>query len=326
MGDSDEKKKVDNIIVDDEKKKVNPFSEFDNDNGTYKSVEDFLQNQINSVRQESEEDKTKRLRREKRNALIAGIGNVLGSMHKAYSHAAGVEPVNVTSLSDKMQARMERAKAMRQQNKDRLFNYYQNLYKVKDDERNFRFNLAKAKIAEDDKQKAYEDSRADKDRDYLLKDKQVKANIKNAEDRLSETKRVNNTRLELQQQGLNLRKQELNNRIQRSEDGKYTEFYTDNGMVRVPKTRLNNHNISYVYNKIPDNKRPARLSEGKPVKLTDEQMMQYIGSNINDPNVQNALRAIGSGSSPKTNSNDNTPPSRRKTNNSSNNTPPSRRR
>jgi len=108
-------------------------------------------------------------------------------------------------------------------------------------------------------------------------------------------------------------------RIAASQDGKYTEFYSGNGMVRIPKTRLNQHNISYVFSKTPSAGRPMPTTTFKGTKpVSADQMMDWIGSNIDDPNVQSALRAIGG----VTTSEDNTPPSRR---NNKSNTPPSRR-
>lgn len=88
-------------------------------------VNDFINERVKHYRslQESDEDRKKRERREKRQKIMANIGDILGSMHNAYSYARGVQPMQIGNMSERMQARFDKAKAARDANEDRLYGY-----------------------------------------------------------------------------------------------------------------------------------------------------------------------------------------------------------
>lgn len=88
-------------------------------------VNDFLNERVKYYKslQETDEEKKKRERREKRQRIMANIGDILGSMHKAYSHARGVQPMQIENISERMQARFDKAKAARDANEERLYGY-----------------------------------------------------------------------------------------------------------------------------------------------------------------------------------------------------------
>lgn len=92
---------------------------------TIGDVEDFLRGRIEHYKslEESEEDRQKREKRERRYKNIAAIGDILGSFHKAYSHARGVEAMELPSISEKAQERIDKARLEREKNADRLMNY-----------------------------------------------------------------------------------------------------------------------------------------------------------------------------------------------------------
>ena len=85
-------------------------------------VNKYLTRQLKEYRQleETDEDRKKRERREGRQRRLAAIGDILGSMHRAYSHARGVEPIKAANVSDKVQARIDRARAERDRLSDRI--------------------------------------------------------------------------------------------------------------------------------------------------------------------------------------------------------------
>ena len=91
---------------------------------TIGDVEDFLRGRIEHYKslEESEEDRQKREKRERRYKNLAAIGDILGSFHKAYSHARGVEAMEL-SISEKAQERIDKARLEREKNADRLMNY-----------------------------------------------------------------------------------------------------------------------------------------------------------------------------------------------------------
>ena len=109
---------------------TNPDETF---NGTtIGDVEDFLKGRIEHYKslEESEEDRQKREKRERRYKSLAAIGDILGSFHKAYSHARGVEAMDLPNISEKAQERIDKARLEREKNADRLMNYVITLDKL----------------------------------------------------------------------------------------------------------------------------------------------------------------------------------------------------
>ena len=99
---------------------------------TIGDVEDFLRGRIEYYKslEESEEDRQKREKRERRYKNLAAIGDILGSFHKAYSHSRGVEAMELPSISEKAQERIDKARLEREKNADRLMNYVITLDKL----------------------------------------------------------------------------------------------------------------------------------------------------------------------------------------------------
>lgn len=99
---------------------------------TIGDVEDFLRGRIEHYKslEESEEDRQKREKRERRYKNLAAIGDILGSFHKAYSHARGIEAMDLPSISEKAQERIDKARQEREKNADRLMNYVISLDKL----------------------------------------------------------------------------------------------------------------------------------------------------------------------------------------------------
>lgn len=99
---------------------------------TIGDVEDFLRGRIEHYKslEESEEDRQKREKRERRYKNLAAIGDILGSFHKAYSHARGIEAMDLPSISEKAQERIDKARQDREKNADRLMNYVITLDKL----------------------------------------------------------------------------------------------------------------------------------------------------------------------------------------------------
>lgn len=99
---------------------------------TIGDVEDFLRGRIEHYKslEESEEDRQKREKRERRYKNLAAIGDILGSFHKAYSHARGIEAMDLPSISEKAQERIDKARQEREKNADRLMNYVITLDKL----------------------------------------------------------------------------------------------------------------------------------------------------------------------------------------------------
>lgn len=312
---------------------TSPYEQFKGNN--YAELENFLRSQMEAIKPETEEEREKREKREKRVGFLARLADGLGTFHTAFSHARGIKAMDMPKMSAKAKELFEKAKAQRDKDNDRLVNYAITLGNIKDKDRDFNLRVTQAEQQQSNWQQQFDAGRQDRADDVAFRDKQFDAGRKDRADDVAfrekqfdesrrqfnvssaEQRRHNRAAEGLQAAGI----AETKRHNQASEDGKYTEFYSGNGMVRIPNTRLNQHNISYVFSKTPSAGRPTggyNISTGQKTPVSSDQMMDWIGSNIDDPNVQSALRAIGG----VTTTDDNTPPSRR---NNNSNTPPSRR-
>ena len=100
----------------------------------YEEVENFLNRQIHDYKPETSEETEKRERSEKQLGFLARVADGLGTFHTAYSHARGVKPMEMPKMSAKATERYERAKAAREADKDRYFNYAFKLGQIRENE------------------------------------------------------------------------------------------------------------------------------------------------------------------------------------------------
>lgn len=125
--------------------KVNPYERFTGRSN--QDVIDFLERRKAEyeAKEETDADKKKRERREKRLKFLAGIGDVLGGFHKAYSHARGTEAMQQEKLSDKVQALIDKAKKEREANRDAIMNYAIKIGQLQNDAQDYDLTIEKAK-------------------------------------------------------------------------------------------------------------------------------------------------------------------------------------
>lgn len=99
-------------------------------------VEDYLRTRLEHLKsqEESDDDRKKRERRERRHKNLAALGDILGSFHRAYSHARGERAMDLPNVSETVRNRMDRARAEREKNADRILNYAITLDKLNDSE------------------------------------------------------------------------------------------------------------------------------------------------------------------------------------------------
>ena len=271
---------------------TSPYAQFKGNN--YAELEEFLRGQMDAIKPETKEEREKREKREKRIGFLARLAEGLGTFHTAFSHARGIKAMDMPKMSAKAKELFEKAKAQRDKDNDRLVNYAITLGNIKDKDRDFNFRVTQAEQQQNNWQQQFDAGRKDRADDVAFRDKKFDSDNDHWQKGFDENKRQfdvtskENERHNRASEGLERQ------RIAASQDGKYTEFYSGNGMVRIPNTRLNQHNISYVFSKTPSAGRPMPTTtfEGKK-PVSADQMMDWIGSNIDDPNVQSALRAIG---------------------------------
>lgn len=298
---------------------TSPYAQFKGNN--YAELENFLRSQMEAIKPETKEEREEREKREKHVGFLARLADGLGTFHTAFSHARGVKAMDMPKMSAKAQELFEKAKAQRDKNNDRLVNLAITLANIQDKDREFNLRVTQAEQQQSNWQQQFDAGRQDRADDVAFRDKQFDAGRKDRADDVAfrdkqldenrrqfnvtsaEQRRHNRAAEGLQAAGI----AETKRHNQASEDGKYTEFYSGNGMVRIPNTRLNQHNLSYIYQqiKVPvtDKGKPTGEYTTLPLTTTDsrgnlipvsaEQMMQEIGAHIDDKNVQSALRAIG---------------------------------
>lgn len=100
----------------------------------YAEMEDFLRNQMHDIKVETPEEREKRERREKHTGFLARLADGLGSFHRAFSYARGVQPMDLPIMSAKAQERFERAKAARDADRDKYVSYALKIGDLKNDE------------------------------------------------------------------------------------------------------------------------------------------------------------------------------------------------
>lgn len=156
----------------------------------YEEVENFLNRQIHDYKPETSEETEKRERSEKQLGFLARVADGLGTFHTAYSHARGVKPMEMPKMSAKATERYERAKAAREAEKDRYFNYAFKLGQIRENEdkdrRAFEEQKQRMRLAADkgkreqEKHKWLEELQPDKVREQADKANTAESNAKTA--------------------------------------------------------------------------------------------------------------------------------------------------
>ena len=253
----------------------NPFAKFEG--SSFGSVIDFLNDRIAEYRRESDEDREKRERR-------------------------GVKPMDLADFSAKARERIEKARADRERENDRIMNYAVTLGNLKDKERDFNLKLAQADLAQRNWREQFEASRSDRREDVAFRDKDFDTRNEQWKTQFEEGKRQHMASERLQAASLaeqrrhSMASEAIQNRqLALSEEGNFTQFYVpDGGLIKIRNNALNAHNIAYVFGQTPSAGRPTgTIRNGKVVPVTTDQMLEWIGMNAGDGNVQQALRAIG---------------------------------
>ena len=291
---------------------TSPYAQFKGNN--YAELEEFLRGQMDAIKPETKEEREKREKREKRIGFLARLAEGLGTFHTAFSHARGIKAMDMPKMSAKAKELFEKAKAQRDKDNDRLVNYAIALGNIKDKDRDFNFRVTQAEQQQNNWQQQFDAGRQDRADDVAFRDKKFDTDNEHWQKGFEENQRQfdvtaqeneRSHRASERLQGASIAEQRRHNRaserlesqrIAASQDGKYTEFYTGNGMIRIHNSRLNQHNIAVVFSKTPSAGRPTggyNVSTGQTTPVSADQMMYWIGSNIDDPNVQSALRAIG---------------------------------
>ena len=271
--------------------------------GTRNPCAKFEGSSFGQRQERQREQPPQRERRERQSMFLAGVADVLGNAHRAYSLQRGVKPMDLADFSAKARERIEKARADRERENDRIMNYAVTLGNLKDKERDFNLKLAQADLAQRNWREQFEASRSDRREDVAFRDKDFDTRNEQWKTQFEEGKRQHmaSERLEAaslaEQRRQHMASEAIQNRqLALSEEGNFTQFYVpDGGLIKIRNNALNAHNIAYVFGQTPSAGRPTSTIDrnGKVVPVTTDQMLEWIGMNAGDGNVQQALRAIG---------------------------------
>lgn len=293
---------------------ISPYAQFKGNN--YKELEDFLLGQMGAVQPETKEERERRERREKRIGFLARLADGLGTFHTAFSHARGLKAMDMPNMSAKARERFEKAKAERDKDNDRLVNYAVTLGKIRDADRDFNFRVTQAEQQQSQWQQQFDAGRQDRADDVAFRDKKFDSDNEHWQKGFDENQRQfdvtakeheRHNRASEGLQGASIAEQRRHNkasegleaqRIAASQDGRYTEFLLDDGgIIKVPNTRLNIQNISWIAKQagIPTTKEVYKSGSFVPTQehRTADELLMDIGQNLSNGNVRTALLHLG---------------------------------
>lgn len=249
-----------------------PYGQFNG--SSYQELEEFLREQMKAVKPETEEERKKREKREKVNGIISGIsdmGRALANLYFTSQYAPSA--YQGETMSDKYQARLDKAKAQRDKDLDRYYNYALNLGKIREGNKGFNFKVEQARLQQENADRAY-------------------ALNQERETRLNGQYELNAKKIEWQQQ---MAEKKFNLEEARLE----LQRMVAEKKISLEQARLEEARIRHELQEYNIQEEVERDDKGRVVRRTKTRTVNNGGSNNTPPSRQGG------------NSN-NTPPSRRK--------------
>ena len=303
---------------------ASPYARFKG--GTYGDMIKYLQGMMDDEAKDLEtpEQAKKRERRERQLKFLGGLTDSLGAMHRAYAYSRGVEPMKIPVVSEKVRARIEKAKADRDRERDRYMNLGFMMGNLKDKDRQFDFNVTQAEQSQhnwravfdagrDDRREDVDWRRSEAQRNQDNLNRQFDFEVERDKRNFDEGVRQFNVSSSIQRSQLGLQYSRLQREL---ESGSQTFTLGDGaGSVTVPAKAINSINFSAIYNSMP---KDFKTAQGDPIYTDDgdrgrritgythpnaERMAVCIGAYLSSgaddedkENVRNQLRALGTSS------------------------------
>lgn len=244
-----------------------------------------------------EDDATKKARErlEKRQRLLSGIADGLGSMYNSYARMRGngMRPLQTRNYSGAVRRAQDEARKAREAWPDEWLRYSLMIDKLQKEDRDFNWGVAKQVAAQGNAEaQQAETARSNKANEALRERTLEETERSNKENEalrgrtLAETERSHKANEALQGQ-----------RIAKMGTGSgsgYVEFGTGDEMIRVPKSRMNEANIARVFMMTPEQGRPTGTGSllGGQRMPSKADMLAWIGQNMDVPGVVAALRKL----------------------------------
>lgn len=262
---------------------------------------------------ETAEEKAKRERKEKWDKTAAAIGDGISALANLYYTTKGAPNSydGKNSMSERTRQLYERLDKDRKENERWYLNHYMNAAKMDEDAKRYAderdYKRGRDKVA-DDRYNEYIEHRnareAVQDANTKWQQEFQKSNADwqhdNTEKQQAEQKRQFWANHNMQVQNIKRQLEKENPTIDM--------VLGDGKSAKIKKQALNAHNVSYVYNKLPQEIRDKYATEPvydkntgfpmpnitKPRKLTQDDMMAIIGEHIaQHPDVQKAWKEVG---------------------------------
>ena len=269
--------------------------------------------QMSPYKPPTEEELNKERKRRKTQAIFSAIGDGISAMSNLYFTTQGVPSMfdGRTTLSGTAQKRWDKVDAERKANSEKYVEAYMRAKQADDaaerDERNWKRQIERDRLA-DERYEAEQKRIADRQR---VEDERYEKRAAQEAERWQKTFDENARQFNISSQQAATRLKNESARLAREMTKDKVTFALGEGMgsISIPKDALNNANISYVFNKLPEAVRKQLQSpmihkdSGMPLKddngniiynpVTPEAMLIAIGANIEgNIDAQNALREL----------------------------------
>lgn len=267
----------------------------------------FLEDRRNAAAQ-GEDDATKnaRERREKRQRLLAGIADGLGSMYNSYARMRGngMRPLQAHNYSGAVRRAQDEARKKREALPDEWLRYSLMIDKLQKEDRDFNWGVAKQVAAQGNTEAQQAETERSNKANEALRGRTLAETERHNMTSENETARAHKAQEGLRGRALNEtarhnRESEAlqGQRIAKMGTGSgsgYVEFGTGDEMIRVPKSRMNEANIARVFMMTPEQGRPTGTGSllGGQRMPSKADMLSWIGQNMDVPGVVAALRKL----------------------------------
>ncbi|MBR5835224.1 MAG: hypothetical protein IKY66_03575 [Bacteroidales bacterium] len=269
-----------------------------------------MMQQMNPYKPPTEEELEKERKKRKTASIVAAIGDGISAMSNLYFTTQGAPSMYNAkdSMSGKLRERWDKVDAERKKNTAAYVSAYMQAQQADDaverDGRNWKRQIERDKLAD----KRYEDEQRRIAERQKIEDERYEARTKQEAERWQKTfdEQVRQFNVSSQQAATRLKNESARLAREMAKDKVAFALGEGMGSISIPKDALNNANISYVFNKLPEAVRSQ--IKGAPIKGKDiagqdiivgyqdptpEAMLIAIGANIEgNIDAQNALREL----------------------------------
>lgn len=261
--------------------------------------------QMSPYKPPTEEELAHERKRRKSQAIFSAIGDGISALSNLYFTTQGAPSMfdGKTTLSSTAQKRWDKIDAERKANSEKYISAYMQAKQADDaaerDDRNWKRQIERDALAD----KRYEAEQARIAARQKIEDERYEARVKQEAERWQKTFDENIRQFNVSSEQAATRLKNESARLAREMAKDKVTFALGEGMgsISIPKDALNNANISYVFNKLPEAVRSQ--IKGKEIlefnrvigyqKPTPEAMLIAIGANIEgNIDAQNALREL----------------------------------